>query len=85
MWPPPFFGAVQPHSGVRNCVPCTDHPYAQTRVRAPLSIPVAQVPITWQVDYLLSEYVALNVSLLDFISKADYVEWFCHVAGSHKS
>ena len=80
LWPPPFFGGAQPPSGVRPCFPCTDPPSAQTRARASLPLPVTQAHITWQVGDFLSEFEALDVSLLNFISKTDYVKWLCPVA-----
>ena len=68
------------HSGVRHLFLCTDPPYAQSRACAPL--PVPYVPTTWQAGDSLSEAEALDVSLLNFISKADFVEWLCQVAES---
>ena len=65
-------------SGVRPRFLCTDPPYAHSRARAPL----LYVPITWQAGDSLSEAEALDVSLLNFISKADFVEWLCPVAES---
>ena len=61
---------------------CAGPPSAQTRVRALLPIPVTQVPVTWQAGDFLSESEALDVSLLIFISKADYVKWLCPMADS---
>ena len=69
------------HSGGRPRFLCTDPTYAQSRARAPL--PVPYVPLTWQAGDSLSETEALDLSLLNFISKADFVEWLCHVAESH--
>ena len=71
---------LNPPSGVRPRFLCTDPPYAQSRARAPL--PVPYVPTTWQVGDSLSEAEALDVSLLNFIYKADFVEWLCPVVES---
>ena len=69
---------LNPHSGVRHRFLCTDPHYAPSRARA--SLPY--VPITWQAGDSLSEAEALDVSLLTFISNADFVEWLCPVAES---
>ena len=80
-WPPPPSSVVlNPPLGVRPRFLCTDPPHAQPRARAPL--PVPYVPTTWQAGDSLSETEALDVSLLNFISKADFVEWLCPVAES---
>ena len=77
---PPSSVVLNPPSGVRPRLLCTDPPYAQSRARVPLQVPY--VPITWQADDSLSETEVLDVSLLNFISKADFVEWLCPVAES---
>ena len=69
---------LNPPSGVRPRFLCTDTPYAQSLARAPLPY----VPITWQAGDSLSEAEALDASLLNFLSKADFVEWVCPVAES---
>ena len=79
---PPSSGALNPHLGVRPCFPCTESPSAQTRARSLLSLSVTQVPITWQVGDFLSESEALDVSLLNFIFKTDYLKWPCTMAES---
>ena len=71
---------INPPSGVRPRFLCTYPPYTKSRARAPL--PVPYVPITWQAGDSLSETEALDVSLLNFISTADFVEWLCPVAES---
>ena len=71
---------LNPPSGVRHRFLCTDPPCAQSRARAHL--PVQYVPTTWQAGDSLSEAETLDVSLLNFISKADFVEWLCPVAES---
>ena len=58
---------LNPPSGVRHRFFSTDPPYAQSRARAPL--PVPYVPTSWQAGDSLSETEALDVSLLNFISK----------------
>ena len=67
-------------SGVRPRFICTDPHYAQSRARAPLL--VSYVPNTWQAGDSLAETEALDVSLLNFVSKANFVEWLCPVAES---
>ena len=71
---------LNPHSGVRHRFLCTDPHYAQSRASAPL--PVPYVHTSWPAGDYLSETEALDVSLLNFISKADFVEWLCPVAES---
>ena len=78
LWTPPTSsGAFNPPLGVCPCLPCTESPSAQTRARSLLSLSVTQVPITWQVGDFLSESEALDVSLLNFISKTDDAKWLC--------